>query len=192
MAQVDTLLRAVATKPYFLADDKTAECLEVFSSYFGTSLQCFCFENQASLPSCPNIHRTVQLTHSSCTCTTSTPNGAPCSASDFPNCRNILSNNWQLWLLSSKISISTYGIWRKPLQTWSLAEIGPHDGTALPRQSSADSSRSLGGCQEPLAWGNGRYLLSPASPLTLSRHVDMHTGICKESCSINRQWIVAA
>lgn len=98
MAQVDTLLRAVATKPYFLADDKTAECLEVFSSYFGTSLQCFCFENQASLPSCPNIHRTVQLTHSSCTCTTSTPNGAPCSASDFPNCRNILSNNWQLWL----------------------------------------------------------------------------------------------
>lgn len=91
MAQMDTLHHAVAAKPYFLADDKMAEFLEVFSSYFGTSQQGFRFEKLASLGSCPNIFCTVQLP--TVLLATSTPNSAPCSASDFCNCRNILSNN---------------------------------------------------------------------------------------------------
>lgn len=65
MDQTDKLLRAVATKPYFLADGKMGEFLEVFSTYFGTSRQCFHFENLASLASFPKIYCTVQLTHSS-------------------------------------------------------------------------------------------------------------------------------
>lgn len=65
MAQVDALLHTVATKPYFLADDKMGEFLEVFRSYFGNSPHCFCFGSLASLASCPNIYCTAQLTHSS-------------------------------------------------------------------------------------------------------------------------------
>lgn len=34
MSQVDALLHAVATKAYFLGDDKMGEFLEVFSSLF--------------------------------------------------------------------------------------------------------------------------------------------------------------
>lgn len=65
MDEVDTLFCAVATKPYFLADDKMAELFEMFSSYFGTSPQCFSFENLVSLASFPNLYCTVQLTHGS-------------------------------------------------------------------------------------------------------------------------------
>lgn len=68
MTQVNALLHAVATKAYFLGDDKMGEFLEVFSSYFGTSLQCFCFEHLASLASYPGIYCpdcSVELTHSS-------------------------------------------------------------------------------------------------------------------------------